>query len=94
MNKENGLSRYKQKKIMRAFCADIMATQVALIPDKNGNTINRYDNIFRRASHAWQGEQKARIIATVEVDESCFGRTRPRGVYQKRTRFSAEYRFY
>jgi transposase-like protein len=42
MNKKNGLSRYRQEKIMRAFCADLTATQAALILDINRNTANRY----------------------------------------------------
>jgi hypothetical protein len=76
---------------LRAFCADITATQAAFLLDMNRNTINRYYNIFRRTIHAYQEEQKARIIATVEVDKSYFGRTRSRVAYQKRKRF-ARYR--
>ncbi len=84
MNKKNGLSRYRQEKIMRAFCADLTATQAALMLDINRNTANRYYGIFRRAIHAQQEAQREHIFGTIEVDESYFGATRPRGAPKKR----------
>jgi len=86
MNKKNGLSRYRQEKIMRAFCADLTATQAALILDINRNTANRYYGLFRRAIHAQQEAQRAKIFGIIEVDESYFGATRPRGAPTKRKR--------
>lgn len=83
MNRYNGLSRYKQEKIMRAFCADITATQAAQLLGMNRKTINRYYNGFRHAVFAFQETQKAAFTGTVEVDESYFGATRPRGSHQK-----------
>lgn len=83
MNKKNGLSRYKQEKIIRAFCADVTATQAAWLLGINRNTINRYYGMFRDAVFSYQEEQKAGFFGTVEVDESYFGRTRPRGAYRK-----------
>lgn len=68
---------------MRAFCADISATQAALLLELNRNTINRYYSAFRQAVFDFQEEQKDKIIGTVEVDESYFGRTRPRGAHKK-----------
>jgi transposase-like protein len=38
---------------------------------------------FRQKIFAFQEEQKAKFVGTVEVDESYFGRTRPRGKHQK-----------
>jgi len=86
MNKKNGLSRYRQQKIMRAFCADLTATQTALILDINRNTANRYYGIFRRAIHAHQEAQREQIFGTIEVDKSYFGATRPRGAPKPRKR--------
>ena len=79
MNKYNGLSRYKQEKIIRLFCADVTATQAALILGMNRKTINRYYGAFRQAVFAYQEEQKAKFVGTVELDESFFGPARVRG---------------
>src|ERR1700752_3336988 len=83
MNKKNGLSRYRQEKIMRAFCSDLTATQAAQMLGMNRNTINRYYMAFRQVIYAHQEAQKAAFTGTVEVDESYFGATRPRGSIQK-----------
>lgn len=83
MNKKNGLSRYKQEKIMRAFCSDLTATQASQMLGINRNTINRYYMAFRVSIFAWQEAQKAAFTGTVEVDESYFGATRPRGSTEK-----------
>src|SRR6188768_28704 len=83
MNKKNGLSRYRCEKIMQAFCADITATQAALLLGLNRNTINRYYGLFREAIFAYQEEQRGKFFGTVEVDESYFGATRPRGATKK-----------
>ena len=47
MNKKNGLSRYRQRKLVSLFCADLTATQAALVGGFNRNTVNRYYRIFR-----------------------------------------------
>jgi transposase len=83
MNKKNGLSRYRQEKIMRAFCGDLTATQAAQILSINRNTLNRYYGAFREAVFAYQEVQKALFLGTIEVDESYFGATRPRGAHKK-----------
>jgi len=78
MNKYNGLSKYKQQKIMRCFCADVTATQAALLLSMNRKTINRYYAEFRKRIYAYQCAEKDTICGVVEVDESYFGATRPR----------------
>ena len=80
MNKKNGLSRYRQEKLMRAFCADLTATQSACLLGLSRTTVNRYYRLFRTAIAAHQRDQKALFVGTVEVDESYFGPSRRRGV--------------
>jgi transposase-like protein len=84
MNKKNGLSRYRQEKIMAAFIADLTASQAAQLLGLNRNTVNRYFRIFRQAIRVHQRALKAQMSGTVEVDESYFGPARPRGVYAPR----------
>jgi transposase len=83
MNKKNGLSAYRQKNVMRAFCVDMTATQASEFLGINRNTINRYYNRYRQAIFIHQEAQRHKIIGTVEVDESYFGATRPRGSIAK-----------
>ena len=83
MNKKNGLSRYKVEKIMRAFVVDMTATQAAEFLGLNRNTVNRYYSLFRGRIAVHQAGQKALLAGTVEVDESYFGPSRPRGVTGK-----------
>ena len=86
MNKKNGLSKYRQKKLVLLFCADLTATQAALVGGFNRNTVNRYYRIFRETIRAHQRALKERFTGTVEVDESYFGATRKRGDPGARTR--------
>jgi transposase-like protein len=86
MNKKNGLSRYQQRKIMRAFAADLTAVQAAEMLGFSRTTINRYYGLFRRGIRAHQLAQQERMLGTVEVDESFFGAARPRGVAGPRKR--------
>lgn len=79
MNKKNGLSRYRREKVMRAFAADLTATQTALLLGLNRKTVNRYYGLFRRAIHARQTAEIAALKGTVECDESYFGPARIRG---------------
>jgi transposase len=79
MNKYNGLSRYKQKKIMVCFCNDLTAIQTARLLGLNRNTIHRYYGMFRRLICAYQQQQLRRMVGIVEVDESYFGPGRVRG---------------
>ena len=80
MNKKNGLSRYRQEKVIQAFAADLTASQAALLLSLSRTTVNRYFGVFRARIAAHQRVQKALLLGTVEVDESYFGPTRPRGV--------------
>jgi transposase-like protein len=86
LNKKNGLSRYRQKKLMRAFAADLTATQAALFLGLNRKTVNRYYGLFRAAIYAHQCRQIAQLVGTIECDESYFGAERPRGVLGPRKR--------
>ena len=79
MNKKNGLSRYKRLKLVEAFCADLTATQTAALLGLNRNTVNRYYRLFREAIRDHQASLLEQFTGTVEVDESWFGPTRPRG---------------
>ena len=79
MNKKNGLSRYRQRKLVSLFCADLTATQAALVGGYNRNTVNRYYRIFRERIRAHQLGLREQFKGTVEVDESYFGATRRKG---------------
>ena len=86
MNKKNGLSRYRQEKVMWAFCADLTASQAAVMLRLSRTTVNRYYGLFRAAVARHQKALKDMLVGTVEVDESYFGATRPRGVPGMRLR--------
>jgi transposase len=79
MNKYNGLSRYRQEKVIFSFCLDLTATQTALLLKLNRKTVNRYYQLFREKIYARQQAELERFMGVVEVDESYFGRRRPRG---------------
>ena len=79
MNKKNGLSKYRQRKVVEAFCADLTATQAAKLLRLNRNTVNRYFRLFRERIRDQQNSLKDQFQGTVEVDESWFGAARPRG---------------
>ena len=83
MKRYNRLSKNKVTKIIRCFCLDIEASKTAVLLVLNRKRINRYYTYFREQIFAYQEEQKAKFIGTVEVDESYFGRTRPRGAHTK-----------
>jgi hypothetical protein len=42
MNEKNGLSKYRQRKAMQAFCAGLTASRTALLLGLSRNTVNRY----------------------------------------------------
>lgn len=79
LNKKNGLSRYRQEKLIQAFAVDLTATQAAHLLGLNRKTVNRYYGLFRAAIHAHQCAQSERLLGTVECDESYFGPSRVRG---------------
>ena len=86
MNKKNGLSRYRQKKLVMLFVADLTATQAAAVAGVNRNTTNRYWWLFRERIRDHQLSLRAKMQGVVEVDESYFGQSRPRGVSGPRKR--------
>lgn len=79
LNKKNGLSRYRIGKLVRCFCADLTASQTALLLGLNRKTVNRYFGLFRRAIAVAQERDLAAFSGVVEVDESFFGAERVRG---------------
>lgn len=87
MNGNNRLiSKYKLKKIIKAFCLDLSATQSSELISVNRNTINRYFNIFRRAIYQYQIDQLKTFKGHVEMDEAYFGARRIKGQATKRGR--------
>lgn len=86
LNKKNGLSSYKQGKIMWAFAVDLTATQTAHLLGFDRKTINRYYGLFRAAIYAHQCQQIVALVGVVECDESYFGQARKRGVPGPRKR--------
>ena len=67
------LSRYKQKKILKAFALGLTATQAAELLGINRNTINSYYRFFRQQILSHQQKQFAQEIGEIELDESYFG---------------------
>ena len=80
MKRYNRLSRYRRKRLQECFCADLTATQAALVLGLNRKTVNRYYGLFREAVARHQEDEMGRLLGgVVEVDESYFGATRVRG---------------
>ena len=67
------LSRYKQKKILKASSLERTATQAAELLGINRNTINSYYRFFRQQILSHQQKQFAQEIGEIELDESYFG---------------------
>ena len=77
------ISKYKLKKIIKYFCADILASKTSKLIGINRNTINRYYNIFRVLIHIAQVNDLIKIFGKAEVDESYFGASRIKGNHAK-----------
>lgn len=73
------ISQYKIKKIIKHFCADILASKTAILLGLNRKTINHWYKVFRLAIYAHQMKEFEKIIGEVELDESYFGARRVRG---------------
>jgi transposase len=86
LNKKNGLSAFRQRKIMWAFAVDLTATQTAHLLRLDRKTVNRYYGLFRVAIHTHQCRQITALVGVVECDESYFGPERQRGVPGPRKR--------
>jgi transposase len=83
MLKHCKLSTYTIKKIMKCFCIDIEASKTAKLLAINRNSVNRFYLLFRLCIALEQTRQKALLVGEIELDESYFGATRPRGVAGK-----------
>ena len=79
MIKYSKLSTYTIKKIIKCFCVDIEASKTAELLEINRNTINRYYRLFREEIYEYQTLQLEKMLGDVELDESYFGASRPRG---------------
>ena len=73
------ISEAKFRQLVRLFCVDLNATQIAQIANLNRNTVNRLlQKIRERIAHACEAESP--VSGEVEVDESYFGARRVRGL--------------
>ena len=72
------ISEKKFRQIVRLFCLDLDALQIASVTGLNRNTINRYLKAIREriADHC---QQQSPFSGEVEVDESYFGAHRVKG---------------
>jgi len=83
MFSNNKLSGYKIRKIIWCFCVDVNASKTAVLLGHNRNTINYWFNVFRQVIYNEQEALKEKLVGKIEVDESYFGATRPRGFHGK-----------
>lgn len=73
------ISEAKFRQLVRLFCVDLNATQIAQIANLNRNTVNRLlQGIRERIAFACEAESP--VSGEVEVDESYFGARRVRGL--------------
>ena len=73
------ISEAKFRQLVRLFCVDLNATQIAQIANLNRNTVNRLlQKIRERIALACEAESP--VSGEVEVDESYFGARRVRGL--------------
>ena len=72
------ISEAKFRQLVRLFCVDLTATQIAQVAGLNRNTVNRLlQGIRERIAYACEAESP--VSGEVEVDESYFGARRVRG---------------
>jgi len=69
------ISQAKFRALLRAFAVDLTATQIAVLPGLNRNTVNAYLTKTRRRI-AEQCELASPCAGSIEVDESFFGARR------------------
>ena len=73
------ISEAKIRQIVRLFVVDLDASQIAAATNLNRNTINRYLAAFKeKIAHYCESESP--VGGKVEVDGSCFGARRAKGV--------------
>ena len=73
------ISEAKFRQLVRLFCVDLTATQIAQVADLNRNTVNRLLQGIRERI-AFVCEAESPFSGEVEVDESYFGARRIKGV--------------
>ena len=69
------ISEKKCRQILRLFCLDLTATQIATIVGISRNSMNTYLKAIRRQIACFC-EQESPVSGQVEVDESFFGARR------------------
>jgi transposase len=69
----------KFREIIRLFCADLEATQIAELSKINRNTINRILQLLRERIAGFAEEESCFTSGEIEIDESYFGARRVRG---------------
>jgi hypothetical protein len=74
------LSNYTVKKMIKHFVLDITANRTALLLGMSRCTINRYYRLFRELIWEKRVNDREQLLGAIEVDESYFGASRPRGV--------------
>jgi len=72
------ISEAKFKKILKLFCVDLTAVQIAQIIGLNRNTVNKYLKLMRQQIAAIC-ESESPLSGEIEVDESFFGEKRVKG---------------
>lgn len=73
------ISEAKIRQIVRLFVVDLDASQITAVTNLNKNTINRYLAAFKeKIAHYCESESP--VGGKVEVDGSCFGARRLKGI--------------
>lgn len=77
--KRSRISDKKYREIVRYFCEDLTATQIAHLTGLNRKTINEILTYIRRCIAIYCDETSP-LSGEIEIDESYFGPRRVRGV--------------
>jgi transposase-like protein len=73
------ISEHKFRQVLKYFCADLTADQIASLTNLNRNTINKILTLIRVRILEISNLQSTPLIGQIEVDESYFGARRVRG---------------
>ncbi len=76
--KHSHISEAKSRQVVRLFCEDMTATQIASLTGLNRNTVNRLLTHIRQVIAVYC-EAESPLSGEVELDESYFGARRVRG---------------
>ena len=77
--KRSHISEAKTRQIVRLFCEDLTASQIAELTDLNRKTVNRILTYIRTVIVSYC-ESVSPLSGEVEIDESYFGPRRVRGI--------------